>query len=166
MFESSICTRPAWQRTFLKWLGEQGRVTELWPEFMQWLRGSTRQPILNSGLIGGRSAVMVPFLTFMARSVRAFWLRPTLASNWSMDMLLVNQVKCSHTSGCDVQADADGLSLSQSLLISFLMCFQLLPSRFRVPILFIHAYLSGHIRHQRPALSQWLPPSTSHSRIS
>lgn len=78
------------ERGFLKWLGQQARVAEVWTDFGQWLH-TTEQPILNSGLVGGRRAAMRPLVSFMARRTAAMWRRPTLASNWSMDMLTINQ---------------------------------------------------------------------------
>jgi len=75
---------------WFRWLGAQGKIEHLWPGFERWLQTS-RQPILNNGIVGGRRSAIAPFIRFSSRAVVRFWSRASLATNWSMDMLVSNQ---------------------------------------------------------------------------
>lgn len=75
-------TGPEAHRWF-RWLGAQGKIEHLWPGFERWLQTS-RQPILNNGIVGGRRSAVAPFIRFSSRAVVRFWSRAGLATNWSM----------------------------------------------------------------------------------
>lgn len=99
------------QRRWFGWLGREGRVQDIWPGFGRWL-ATSKAPVLNNGILGGRRPAIVPVLNFTAHQVAAMWLRPGITSNWSIDMLVSNQAVYDPAVRRQVQPESPTMALA------------------------------------------------------